>query len=597
MPRHRKERSFWYRYRVLLRVLFISLIIAIGLGGAYALSLLGPQKVDPSSLSSRVVNKEEALKLLEASQTLEAKFVEISALREPTAEDIDVLEQAIAKQEEYQKALGGYNSEAGKRLESLQILYQDTMAAQDYRKSLSAERQGVNYDSQDDAEMALRNYREAAALQRKINDDYPLSNRRDVGRLTQLERKVNELRAEPLWNASNEAERRSKEAAEKDNWALAKKELAESIHLQKELNMEFRGLHYADVTRLSRLQVDLASMESSDIYEQIVEMETKGREALENKQYSVAAENLNAASRLQIRLNQEHPQSRFASNKRADELRDLGTDALSREVGEEILADLDELDQSLRTRQIWQAGEIIPGLFDKVEAFRTSYPRSTLLTEDTVIKLRFLKFIKDDIALLQDRIYGQLLPIPESDGWHMTRYEVSQALYRSIMLNNPSRHVGETLPVDSVNWDEASEFCTKVSWILGLPARLPTKQEFDTAIGSLRYVNLNDISWNASNSGDETHEVGTKEPNKAGYFDLLGNVEEWLVSTDILSNDQAYVAGGSAQDTVDQLADVPFELDNPRRRDRMGGFRLTVNLNPSSNDANADSAPVSGTQP
>ncbi|MDP0497256.1 MAG: SUMF1/EgtB/PvdO family nonheme iron enzyme [Verrucomicrobiota bacterium JB024] len=593
MSRHRRERSFFYSHRVLFRVLATLLAIGVGLGVAYVLSQLGPKNINPADITY-TNNSEEALKLLDASKKLEAQFVEISALREPNAEDIAILEQAIAKQEAYKQALGGYNSEAGQRLLSLQTLYQDTLAAQQYRESLMAERQGANYESQGDAEMALRNYRKATELQKKINEDFPLSNRRDVSRLTQLERKVNELRARPLWNDSNEAERLSKAAAEKGDWAEAKKQLTEAIHLQKEINLEFRGLHYADVTRLSRLEVDLASMESSDLYENIQSLETKGKEALAQKEYRAAAEDLNAAARLQRRLNDEHAQSRFASNKRADELREMATDALSREVGEEIITELAELDESLRQRQVWQAGEIIPGLFEKVEAFRESYPRSTLLTEDTVIKLRFLKFIKNDIALLQDRIYGQLLPVPGTEGWHMTRYEVTQALYNSIMLNNPSRHVGETLPVDSVNWGEASEFCQKVSWILGLPARLPYKDEFDAAVGSLRYVNLNDISWNAENSGNETHDVGTKEPNAAGYYDLLGNVDEWLASVEILADGQVYVAGGTAEDSIDHLADVPVDLTNPRRRDRMGGFRLVANLNPPSQDADAnapDSAP------
>lgn len=575
----------------------ITLAIVVGLGAAYALSQLGPKNIDPSEIKYTRINTEEALKLLDASKTLEQQFIEISALREPTQEDVAVLEQSISKQQEYSRAIGGYNSEANQRLKSLQTLYQDTLASQQYRESLVAERQGGNYESQQDAEMALRNYRKAADIQRKINEDFPLSNRRDVGRLAQLDRKVNELRAEPMWKASNEAERASEAAANKGDWAEAKKQLAEAIRLQKELNLEFRGLHYADVTRLSRLQVDLASLESSDLYEEIQRLDTEGAQALEKQDYSVAAEKLNAASRLQRRLNEEHPQSRFASNKRMEELSDLATDSVSREVGAEILSELAELEQSLRERKVWQAGEIIPGLSEKMEAFRQTYPRSELLSDTDVLKLRFLKFVKDDIALLQDRIYGQLVPVPGSDGWHMTKFEVTQALYHSVMLNNPSRHNGPTLPVDSVSWSEASEFCQKTGWILGLPARLPLREEFDASVGTLRYVNLDEISWNAGNSGDETHEVGTRQPNAQGFYDLLGNVEEWLASTDILSQEKAYVAGGTAEDSVDVLADVPVNLDNPRRRDRMGGFRLAVNLNSSSQHADANSSVSAGTQP
>lgn len=582
MPRRRKyrNRSIWYRYRVLFRLFAIFIAIGIGLAGAYLLSILGPQKIDPKALDFGDVEPADAKALLADSKKFEQQFVEISALREPNEEDMEVLNQAIAKQQAYKSALGGYDREADKRLRELQTLYQDTAASQEHRDSLTAERQAINLAKQGDFDQALKFYREAADIQRHINKEYPMSSRQNVSRLTQLDRKINELRAGPLWEASNEAHRRARAAADERDWGAAKEQLSEAIRLQKELNLEFRGLRYADVTRLSRLEVELASLESSDLHEEIKALQEKGETALAEKNYKVAAENLQAAARLQERLNDEHTQSRFASSKQADTFREMATDALSREVGDEIISEVAELDQSLRNREAWKASEIIPGLFDKAEAFKKSYPRSTLLTEELLLKLRFLKFIKDDIALLQDRIIGQLVPVPDTEGWHLTRIETPQALYRSVMLNNPSRNEGERLPVDSVNWDEAVEYCQKVSWILGLPTRLPTRNEFDASVGSLRYVNLNDISWNAQNSGDMTHEVGTKAANNAGFHDLLGNVGEWLLSGDLSAGGEAYIAGGNAEDSVDVLADVPVSIDNTRRRNRMTGFRIAVNLSP-----------------
>ena len=40
-------------------------------------------------------------------------------------------------------------------------------------------------------------------------------------------------------------------------------------------------------------------------------------------------------------------------------------------------------------------------------------------------------------------------------------------------------------------------------------------------------ANLDKIGWYCGNSGDSTHEVGQKEPNKYGLYDMSGNLFEW----------------------------------------------------------------------
>ena len=69
------------------------------------------------------------------------------------------------------------------------------------------------------------------------------------------------------------------------------------------------------------------------------------------------------------------------------------------------------------------------------------------------------------------------------------------------MQENPSRFTNDkNRPVDSVTLEDANRFCSRVSWLLGYDAKLPTEKMYRTAIGSLRYADINEISWNNMNS-------------------------------------------------------------------------------------------------
>lgn len=113
---------------------------------------------------------------------------------------------------------------------------------------------------------------------------------------------------------------------------------------------------------------------------------------------------------------------------------------------------------------------------------------------------------------------------------------VIQALWRSVMGNNPSKFKGDNLPVECVSWNDCKKFISKLNSITGRNFRLPTEAEWEFAArggnNSKNYQysgsdNIEDVAWYDDNSGYKTHDVATKQPNELGIFDMSGNVCEW----------------------------------------------------------------------
>ena len=110
-------------------------------------------------------------------------------------------------------------------------------------------------------------------------------------------------------------------------------------------------------------------------------------------------------------------------------------------------------------------------------------------------------------------------------GFRMGATPVTQEAYQRVMRTNPSNFKGAKLPVETVNWTEAQNYCSAVGM------RLPTEAEWEYAAragtAGARYGNLDAIAWYDKNSDSKTHEVAQKQPNAWGLYDMLGNVWQW----------------------------------------------------------------------
>ncbi len=164
-----------------------------------------------------------------------------------------------------------------------------------------------------------------------------------------------------------------------------------------------------------------------------------------------------------------------------------------------------------------------------------------------------------EIELRDDRIKRKWRV--EIASFLLAKYPLTQDLYFAITAASPSFFKGDKKPVETVSWKEAVSFCNLLSGKAGLPPcydlsrngeeikfdsasdgyRLPSEAEWEYACKAgtkeSRYGEIDKIAWYKGNSAGMTHNVGMKEPNAWGLYDMLGNVWEWC--TDIY-DEQVY---------------------------------------------------------
>jgi len=128
--------------------------------------------------------------------------------------------------------------------------------------------------------------------------------------------------------------------------------------------------------------------------------------------------------------------------------------------------------------------------------------------------------------------------------FYMGKYELTQVQYEAIIGTNPSNFKGDNRPVERVSWNNAVEFCKKLSQKTGKKYRLPSEAEWEYAcragtttpfyFGESITPDLVNYDGNHTYASApkgkyrrQTTDVGTFPPNSFGLYDMHGNVWEW----------------------------------------------------------------------
>jgi len=167
-----------------------------------------------------------------------------------------------------------------------------------------------------------------------------------------------------------------------------------------------------------------------------------------------------------------------------------------------------------------------------------------------------------------------------SNPFYMGVFEVTQEQYEQVMGVNPSNFKGAKNPVETVFWDDAVEFCRKLSAKTGKKVMLPTEARWEYACragtttafytgDALKPGQANAYFSQTSNPGvwdtimawvgkflpqkaktDQATAAGSFSPNGFGLYDMHGNVFEWCSDwyNDSYANLPAGQAGAKNQD-------------------------------------------------
>lgn len=558
----------------------ISLIlIPIVLIGFFAfLMVSGPKKIDYSSEESfsdtlEVSEEIEAMRL--KSFESEGQFEELISLRKMSENDALLLLEAIEFQEAYVKGLPYYSESAKQRLNYLKQRYDQVLSEELYQLSLEKEMVSQNFYDEANYLAAIEAMEEAITLQRKINESYTLSSLYDINRMAKLDRRLTYLNAYPFYQQILDGEAQVEALKNEEKWIEAANLLTDIIEKQQYLNSEYRSSDLADGLKLNSLKLKQLKFQSTPLHNQINDLENKADALVESGDQSEAAAFYEEAMELQDELNTSFPDSSYSSIDRVNDLRRKNQSAASYSLGERINALNFQIDNDLRRRKFLSAKDKISRIADALQRMDEEFPLSSYNDDGLKLKVKFLNLIRNDIELVQDRIYENLISVPNEPGIRMLKTEVSQALYSTIAGYNPSRFVGELMPVESVNWNEANDFCLRLSWIMGLRVRLPKEHEFRSAIGPLRYIKLEKFVVSNAEEGKLTN-LASKEPLGEGFYDLLGNVSEWLFSDGVFENERVKHIGGHFNDRLNTIYSVPVRMVNRNERSRLIGFRFVV---------------------
>lgn len=187
----------------------------------------------------------------------------------------------------------------------------------------------------------------------------------------------------------------------------------------------------------------------------------------------------------------------------------------------------------------------------------------------------------------------------------LARVVVTQDFYLGVINENPSTIQGAARPVETVTWRDAAVFCNTLSSREGLTPcygiaddvddftfnqaangfRMPNEAEWEYACKAgttgIRHGPIEAIAWFKDNALGTTQDVGKKEPNAWGLYDMLGNVWEWcsdIYDEETYGSYRIFRGGGWADEARSVMATTRRRSHPDKFKIDDLGFRIARNL-------------------
>lgn len=191
-----------------------------------------------------------------------------------------------------------------------------------------------------------------------------------------------------------------------------------------------------------------------------------------------------------------------------------------------------------------------------------------------------------------------------NDKTYLAVYEITQEQWYKVMNTAPfTFNQGGLYPAETISIGDIQKFLNILNEKTNSKYRLPTVSEWREAAGDINfsrdnicsYANIYDISSNSVNrfgnayfecddKFPNTAPVGSFPPNSKGYYDLYGNVKEWLCNSESdRTNTCAFLLGAASLAVAGGgYSDGPKEMKYVIRDERTSlrfaglGFRLAI---------------------
>lgn len=490
---------------------------------------------------------------------------------------IALLEEAIKIQEQIIHSRGseiapGVDLE---RQDEILTLYDEEMGAFLIAQSIRLEEQALQAWDAGDTETALERIRGAQRIQDEINEFHPRSSNRNPARLQQIRNLVITWQTLPKAEEADRLKETALELVDEGRFDEASLTINKALEIQRSLNRDYRKSRYSSLARLKMFEDAALTVEMAPQTARIESLMKKAEAALAEEDATTAFDTAQEAEALHQQMMDQYSQ-RATPSGRLEEIRVIKETAASQSAYDNIKDYRTIARKALMERDLDQFNAVVSDWFRETQSMSGKFQRSKHLSGLDTEEITYLHKTRSEIATIMDLVHASLVPVPGHPELKGFRTEVSQALFESVMGTNPSSKVSQLGPVESVTWEEARLFTKRLGWILGRPASLPGEAVFLSMLGEPADSSDRNKAWSSSNSGRETKEIGALGANSNGYFDLLGNVSEWIGSESENLPTFVTAIGGSARDSGARLSTVPRDSRSPIERNRFIGFRFVV---------------------